>query len=124
MKPAEDIDLKRFPPTPADIVAGIVIAGRDIGPAIQQAESRYGPTVLVSAFVMLANILTSIGLGEEELVRLARQGARMELEQMQWPVRRSRIQRKARGRPPEFIARSSAPSRFGPGFLSPCRVPG
>jgi hypothetical protein len=83
MKPAADIDLKRFPPTTADIAAGIVIAGRDIGPAIQQAEDRYGLTVLVSAYVMLGDILTSFGVDEEALVELARQGARVELEQMQ-----------------------------------------
>jgi hypothetical protein len=38
--------------------------------------------VLVAALVMLANILSAFGIREEELVGLARQRARMRLEQV------------------------------------------
>jgi hypothetical protein len=69
-------------PALADIAAGFRIAGRRIAPAIRLTDDRHGPTVLVAAFVMLADILSAFGIREEELVRLARQGARMRLEQV------------------------------------------
>ena len=59
---------------------GFAIAGRDIAPALERTEDQFGPTALISAFVMLGDILTAFG--EEALVRLARQAARMQLEQM------------------------------------------
>ena len=68
--------------TLADIAAGLRVAGRSIAPAIRWTEDRHGRTVLVVAFVMLADILSAFGIREEELVRLARQGARMRLEQV------------------------------------------
>jgi hypothetical protein len=37
---------------------------------------------MVAAFAMLADILSAFGIREEELVRRARQGARMRLEQV------------------------------------------
>ena len=46
-------------------------------------------TVLVVAFVMLANIPSAFGIREEELVRLARQGARTRLEQVPLTRRQS-----------------------------------
>lgn len=78
MKTPVDIDLRRFPPTPDDIAAGFTIARGGIAAAFHEAEERHGPTVLVSAYVMLGDILTSFGLREDELVELARQGARMQ----------------------------------------------
>jgi|HubBroStandDraft_6_1064221.scaffolds.fasta_scaffold1799871_1 hypothetical protein len=82
MQTTNDIDLSRYPPTVDDLVVGFAIAGRDIAPAIQRAEDEYGPTALISAFVMLGDTLTAFGVAEEALVRLARQAARMQLEQM------------------------------------------
>ena len=70
---------RRYPPTPDDLAAGFGIAGRDIAPAIQRAEDEYGLTALISAFVMLGDILTAFGVPEEQLVELARQAARAEL---------------------------------------------
>jgi hypothetical protein len=82
MEATDDIDLRRYPPTVDDLAAGFRIASRDIAPAIQRAEDEYGPTALISAFVMLGDTLTAFGVAEEALVRLARQAARMQLEQM------------------------------------------
>lgn len=73
------LDLKRYPPTPDDLAAGFVIAGRDIAPAIQRAEDQHGPTALISAFVMLGDVLTAFGVTEAQLVELARQSARIQL---------------------------------------------
>ena len=75
----DDIDLRRYPPTVDDLAAGFAIAGRDIAPALQRAEDQYGPTALISAFVMLGDVLAAFGVTEEQLVELARQSARMQL---------------------------------------------
>jgi hypothetical protein len=56
MNTTDDIDLRRYPPTPDDLAAGFAIASRDIAPAIQQAEGQYGLTTLIGAFVMLGDI--------------------------------------------------------------------
>jgi hypothetical protein len=56
MRTTDDIDLRRYLPTLDDLAAGFAIAGRDIAPALQQAEGQYGPTPLISAFVMLGDI--------------------------------------------------------------------
>jgi hypothetical protein len=58
---------------------GFKIAARDIAPAIQRAEDQYGPTTLLSAFVMLGDILSAFGVTEAQLVELARQSARIQL---------------------------------------------
>jgi hypothetical protein len=57
---ADDIDLSRYPPTPHDLAAGFRIATRDLAPAIQRAEVEHGPTALISAFVMLGDILDGV----------------------------------------------------------------
>lgn len=80
MQTTDDIDLSRYPPAPDDLAAGFRIATRDIAPAIQRAEVEHGPTALISAFVMLGDILTALGVAEEQLVELARLSARMQLE--------------------------------------------
>ena len=79
MATTDDVDLRRYPPTPDDLAAGFRIAGRDIAPTIQRAEVEYSPTALISAFVMLADILSAFDVTEEALIRLARQAARMQL---------------------------------------------
>jgi hypothetical protein len=73
------IDLARFPPSPDDLAVGFKIAARDIAPALRQAENEYGLTPLISAFVMLGDVLTAFGVTEEQLVGLARESARMQL---------------------------------------------
>jgi hypothetical protein len=73
LQTTDDIDLSRYPPTPDDLAAGLRIASRE--PAIQPMEVEYGQTALISAFLMLGDILTAFGLPEEALVRLARQAA-------------------------------------------------
>jgi hypothetical protein len=77
MQTTDDIDLRRYPPTTDDLRAGFAIASSDIAPAIQQAENEYGMTALISAFVMLGDILTAFGVPEEQLVELARRAARV-----------------------------------------------
>jgi hypothetical protein len=52
--------LSPYPPTVDDLTAGFAIAGRDIAPAIQRTEDEYGPTAVISAFLMLADILTGV----------------------------------------------------------------
>lgn len=56
MQPTDDIDLRRYPPTPDDLAAGFRIAGRDIAPALKLAQGQHGLTTLISAFVMLGDI--------------------------------------------------------------------
>lgn len=80
METADNIDLRRYPPTVDDLAAGFRIATRDIAPAIQRAEAEHGLTALIGAFVMLGDILAAFGLVEEQLVELARLSARMQLE--------------------------------------------
>jgi hypothetical protein len=80
VKTTGDIDLSRYPPTVDDLAAGFRIATRDLAPAIQRAEVEHCPTALISAFVMLGDILTAFGVTEEQLVDLARLSARMQLE--------------------------------------------
>jgi hypothetical protein len=75
----DDIDLRRYPPTQDDLMAGFAVASRDIAPALKLAQDQYSVTTLVSAFVMLSDILTAFGVTEEHLVELARQAARAEL---------------------------------------------
>jgi hypothetical protein len=75
-----ECDDYRRPPTVDDLAAGFAIASRDIGPAIQRAEVEYGQTALIGAFVMLGDILTAFGATEEQLVELARQSTRIQLE--------------------------------------------
>jgi hypothetical protein len=56
MRAIDDIDLRRYPPTPDDLAARFRIAGRDIAPVFQWAEEQYGLTTLIGAFVMLGDI--------------------------------------------------------------------
>ena len=62
MPTTDDIDLRRYPPTIDDLMAGFAIASRDIAPALKLAQNEHGMTALISAFVMLADILTAFGL--------------------------------------------------------------
>ena len=78
----DDIDLRRYPPTVDDLMAGFAIASRDIASALKLAQDQYGVTTLVSAFVMLADILTASGVPEEQPVELARQAAHLRLAPM------------------------------------------
>ena len=70
MHPTDDIDLRRYPPTIDDLMAGFAIASRDIAPALKLAQNQYDVTTLVSAFVMLGDMLTAFGVPEEQLVEL------------------------------------------------------
>jgi hypothetical protein len=74
------VDLRRFPPTPDDTAAGFRIAQGGIAAAIKRAEDRHGPTVLVSAFVMLGDIMTSFGLRGGGAGPAGPPGAQMQLE--------------------------------------------
>jgi hypothetical protein len=78
MKKTDDTDL-----SPDGLAAASAVAKRDILPALKQAVDRHGPIVLVGTFVMLAEILAGFGAGEEQLVWLARRGARTELDPIQ-----------------------------------------
>jgi hypothetical protein len=78
---ADDINFWRYPPTVDDLAAGFAIASRDIAPALKLAQDQYGVTALVSAFVMLGDILTAFGVTEQQLVELTRQAAHLRLAQ-------------------------------------------
>ena len=93
MPTTDGIDLRRYPPTVDDLAAGFAIVSRDIGPTIQRMEAEYGQTTLISAFVMLGDILTGFGATEEQLVELARQAARVRNCS---PIRDSAASRSAR----------------------------
>jgi hypothetical protein len=80
MQTTADIDLRRYPPTVDDLAAGFAIASRDIATALKLAQDQYGVTALISAFVMLGDILTAFGATEEQLVKLAREAAHISLE--------------------------------------------